>query len=74
MSGSPRLLVIPPVAGMSYYSRMNTPIIPFPAALLPVAPGLCLEDVHLTDQVVVIALRSTCPTAACPRCHQVYAA
>lgn len=50
---------------------MNTPIIPFPAALLPVAPDLCLEDVHQTDQVLVIALRSTCPTAACPRCHQV---
>lgn len=48
---------------------MNNPI-PFPAALLPHAPGLLLEDVLQMDQTLLIVLRSTAPTALCPGCQQ----
>jgi transposase len=48
---------------------MNNPI-PFPTVLLPHAPGLLLEDVHLLDQALIVVLRSTTPTALCPVCQQ----
>src|SRR3954447_570630 len=48
---------------------MNNPI-PFPAVLLPHAPGLLLEDVLRMDQTLVVVLRSTVPTALCPACQQ----
>ncbi len=51
---------------------MNNPI-PFPAALLPHAPGLLVEDVSLVDQAFVVVLRSTAPTAVCPGCQQLSA-
>jgi transposase len=48
---------------------MNNPI-PFPAVLLPHAPGLLLEDVLHVDQTLIIVLRSITPTALCPGCQQ----
>ena len=48
---------------------MNNPI-PFPAVLLPHAPGLLLEDVLHVDQTLIVVLRSTAPTARCPGCQQ----
>ena len=48
-------------------------LIPFPAALLPHAPGLLIEDVSLVDQAFVVVLRSTAPTAVCPGCQQLSA-
>ncbi len=47
---------------------MNNPI-PFPAALLPHAPGLLVEETSLVDQVFVVVLRSMSPTAVCPSCQ-----
>jgi transposase len=49
---------------------MNNPIILFPTTLLPHAPGLLLEAVQQTDQSLLLVLRSTAPTAACPLCRQ----
>ena len=48
---------------------MNNPI-PFPAALLPHAPGLLLEDASLVDQTLIVYLHATSPTAVCPICQQ----
>jgi hypothetical protein len=49
---------------------MNDPIIQFPAAMLPHARGLLLEDVFSDNQTRCIFLRTTAPTAFCPLCHQ----
>ena len=49
---------------------MNDSSIPFPTTLLPPTPGLVLEDVQQTDQVLLLVLRSTSPTAPCPSCQQ----
>jgi len=49
---------------------MNTTAIPFPLALLPQIPGLLLEDVQLMDQALLLVVRSSAPTTACPLCQQ----
>jgi transposase len=46
---------------------MKNPI-PFPTALLPLAPGVLLEGVLHADQMLIVVLRSTAPTALCPGC------
>ena len=48
---------------------MNNPI-PFPAVLLPHAPGLLLEDALQRIPTLIVVLRSTTPTALCPVCQQ----
>jgi transposase len=53
-----------------YHSAMNNPLILFPTTLLPHAPDLLLEDVQQIDQTLLLVLRSTAPTAACPLCQQ----
>jgi len=41
-----------------------------PMTLLPKAPGLKLQDVAISTEMVALSVESTCPAAACPICGQ----
>ncbi len=42
----------------------------FPTALLPAAPGVCVDHADLQNATLTVYLRATARTACCPQCQQ----